>query len=101
MYNWSPTGVAPPPLEGVGENSPSYLWFKDYNDGVPTFRNCPVKVYTVHQFFFSAGSILSNLSDVSLPKLGLDWENREEHTKKKSSRNNDDLMHPYKAIIVV
>ena len=32
-------------------------------DGVPTFRNFAVKVYTVHKIFFTAGSILSNLND--------------------------------------
>ena len=48
MYTWSPMEVVPPPLEGVGEKSPGYLCFKNYNDGVPTFRNFPVKVYTEH-----------------------------------------------------
>ena len=48
MYTWSPMEVVPPPLEGVGETSPCYLCFKDNNDGVPTFKNFPVKVYTVH-----------------------------------------------------
>ena len=47
MYTWSPVAVAPPPSDDVGE-TPGYLCFKDYNDGVPTFRNCPVKLYTVH-----------------------------------------------------
>ena len=97
VSNWS----CPTTLGRCGKKSPSYLWFKDYNDGVSTFRNCPVKVYTVHWIFFSAGSFLFNLSDVSLPKLGLHWENCEERTKKTSLKNNDDLMHPYKAIIVV
>ena len=48
MYTWSPMEVVPPPLEGAGEKSPGYLCFKDYNDGVATFRNFPVKLYTVH-----------------------------------------------------
>ena len=48
MYTWSPMAVVLPPSEDVGEKWPGYLCFKDYNDGVPTFRNCPVKVYTVH-----------------------------------------------------
>ena len=45
VYTWSPTGVAPPPSEGVGEKSPGYLCFKDYNDGVPTFGSSPIEVY--------------------------------------------------------
>ena len=52
MYTWSPMEVVPTSLEGVGEKSPGYLRFKDYNDGVPTFRNFPVKVYTLHWIFF-------------------------------------------------
>ena len=36
MYTWPPIGVAPPPSEVVGEKSPGYPCFKDYNDGVPT-----------------------------------------------------------------
>ena len=50
--------------------------------------------------FFSAGSILSNLSDVSVPKPGFHWEDCEERTKKKLLKNNDDSMHPYKVIVV-
>ena len=48
MYTWSPMEVVAPPLEDVGEKLPGYLCFNDYKDGVPTFRNFPVKVYTVH-----------------------------------------------------
>ena len=50
--------------------------------------------------FISAGSILSNLSDVSVRKPGFHWEDCEERTKKKSLKNNDDSMHPYKVIVV-
>ena len=92
-------GVAPPPSEGVGEKSPGYLCFKDYNDGVPTFGSSPVEMYTDNNFF-SAGSILSNLSDVSVPKPGFHWEDCEERTKKTLLKNNDDSMHPYKIIVV-
>ena len=93
MYTWSPMEVVPPPLEGVGEKSPGYLCFKDYNDGVATFRNFPVKVYTVHQIFFSAGSILSNLIDEV-------YQSCEEHTKRKSLKNNDDPMHLHRVIVL-
>ena len=51
MYTRPPMGVAPPPSEGVGEKSPGYLCFKDYNDGVPTFASSPVEVYTDNNFF--------------------------------------------------
>ena len=53
MYTWSPMEVVPPPLKGVGEKSPGYLCFKDYNDGVATFRNFPVKVCGTPNFFLS------------------------------------------------
>ena len=87
MYTWSSTVVTPPPLEGVGENRPVISDLRIIMMG--------------YQHSEIVRSILSSLSDVSLPKLGLHWENSEERTEKKSLKNNDDLMHPYKAIIVV
>ena len=66
----------------------------------PTFGSSPVEVYTDNNFFFSAGLILSNLSDVSVPKPGFHWEDCEERMKKKLLKNNDDSMHPYKVIVV-
>ena len=51
MYTRPPMGVAPPPSEGVGEKSPGYLCFKDYNDRVPTFGSSPVEMYTNNNFF--------------------------------------------------
>ena len=99
MYTWPPMGAAPLPSEGVGEKSPGYLCFKDYNDGVPIFGSSPVEVYTDNNFFLG-WSILSNLSDVSVPKPGFHWEDCKERTKKKLLKNNDDSMHPYKVIVV-
>ena len=89
MYTWSPMEVVPPPLEDVGEKPPGYLCFNDYKEGAPTFRNFAVKVYTVHWIFFTAGSILSSLSDEV-------YQSCEERTKRKSLKNNDDLMHPHR-----
>ena len=101
MYTWSSTVVAPPPLEGVGENRPVISDLRIIMMGYQHSEIVRSMCIRYTEFFFSAGSILSSLSDVSLPKLGLHWENCEEHTEKKSIKNNDDLMHPYKAIIVV
>ena len=88
MYTRPPMGVAPPPSVGVEEKSPGYLCFKDYIDrhseAVPS--RC---IRTLNLF-----------STVSVPKPGFHWEDCEERTKKKLLKNNDDSMHPYKAIVV-
>ena len=95
----APSGSCLPPSEGVGEKSPGYVCFKDYNDGVPTFGSGPIELYTDTKFF-SVGSILSNLSDASLPKPGFHSEECKERTKNESLKSNHDSMHPYKVIVV-
>ena len=99
MYTWPPTGVAPPPSEGVEEKSPGVLRIimMGYR---PTFGSSPVEIYIRTLNLFSAGLILSNLSDVSVPKPDFHWEDCEEHMKKKKLRNTDVSIHPYKVIVV-
>ena len=49
MYTWPPTGVAPPPSEGVEEKSPGVLRIimMGYR---PTFGSSPVEMYTDTKF---------------------------------------------------
>ena len=60
----------------------------------------PLRCIRYTKFFFSASSILSNLSDVSVPKLGLHWEDCEKRTKRKSLKDNDDPIHPHRVMVM-
>ena len=94
ISNWS----WPTTLGRCGRKAPSYLCFKDYNDRLLIQKLSRQGVYGT-LIFLSAGSILSNLSDITVPKIGVHREDCEERTKRESLKNNDDPMHPHRVIV--